>query len=192
MFLDKDGTLLTDVAYNVDPRRMRLAPGGRAALTILGSTGMPLIVVSNQAGVAHGRFTEAALKPVELKLARLFADCGARLAAFLYCPHHPDGSVRDYAVACDCRKPAAGMLKRAAAELNIDLASSWMVGDILDDVEAGRQAGCTTILVDNGNETEWRRSALREPHFSVAGIDEAARLISAHIRTRPALEARVG
>ncbi|HEV7822758.1 MAG TPA: HAD-IIIA family hydrolase [Burkholderiales bacterium] len=192
VFLDKDGTILDDVPYNVDPARMRLAPGAHAALTILGSTRMPLIVVSNQAGVAHGRFAEAALQPVELKLARLFADRGARLAAFLYCPHHPDGSVPDYAVACDCRKPAAGMLQRAAAELKIDLACSWMVGDILDDIEAGRRAGCTTILVDRGNETEWRRSAVREPHFSVAGIDEAARLISAHVRTRPALEARVG
>jgi FMN phosphatase YigB (HAD superfamily) len=84
------------------------------------------------------------------------------------------------------------MLERAAAELAVDLTCSWMVGDILDDIEAGRGAGCTTILIDNGNETEWRRSALREPHFAVARIDEAARLISAHVRARPALEARVG
>jgi D-glycero-D-manno-heptose 1,7-bisphosphate phosphatase len=192
VFLDKDGTLLDDVPYNVDPARMRLAPGARSALTILGSTGMQLVVVSNQAGVAHGRFAEAALKPVELRLARLFADCGARMSAFLYCPHHPEGSVPRYAANCTCRKPGSGMLQRAATELAIDLTCSWMLGDILDDIEAGRRAGCTTILIDNGNETEWRRSALREPHFAVPRIDEAARLISAHARAWPAQEARVG
>ena len=179
VFLDKDGTLLEDVPYNVDPVRMRLAPGGREALTMLGAlTGIPLIVVSNQAGIAHGRFRETAMQPVANALAQMFEQCGARMSGFYYCPHHPEGTVRRYARRCACRKPLAGMLERAAAEHSIDLRYSWMVGDILDDVEAGRRAGCTTILVHTGNETEWQLTPLREPHYSVARIDEAARVIS--------------
>jgi D-glycero-D-manno-heptose 1,7-bisphosphate phosphatase len=179
VFLDKDGTLLEDVPYNVDPVRMRLAPGAREALAMLGAlAGIPLIVVSNQAGIAHGRFRETAMQPVANALAQMFDQCGARMSGFYYCPHHPEGTVRRYARACTCRKPLAGMLERAAAEHNIDLRYSWMVGDILDDVEAGRRAGCTTILVHNGNETEWQLTPLREPQYSVARIDEAARLIS--------------
>jgi histidinol phosphatase-like enzyme len=80
-------------------------------------------------------------------------------------------------VACDCRKPAAGLIARAATEHGIDAARSWLVGDILNDVEAGRRAGCRTILLDHGNETEWQRSPEREPHFLAGDLSEAAAII---------------
>jgi histidinol-phosphate phosphatase family protein len=181
VFLDKDGTLVEDVPYNVDPARIRLTEGAGPALAELQAAGYLLVVISNQSGVAHGYFSEAALTAVERQLRSLLRADGVSLAGFYYCPHHPDGRVDGYAVNCSCRKPAPGLLVRAAAELNIDRSQSWMVGDILDDIEAGRRAGCRTVLVDNGNETEWRSGPDREPERVASGLPEAARLI----RTAP-------
>lgn len=172
VFLDKDGTLLVDVPYNGDPARMHFARGAAAALTRLAQLGMPMFVVSNQAGIARGYLTEHDMAVIEAELARRFRRYGATLSAFYYCPH--DGGCD-----CDCRKPAAGMLLRAAQRHGVDLTESWMVGDILDDVEAGRRAGCRTILIDNGNETEWRMSARRTPHHCVHDLDAAATVIAA-------------
>ncbi|WP_027209786.1 D-glycero-alpha-D-manno-heptose-1,7-bisphosphate 7-phosphatase [Burkholderia sp. WSM2232] len=192
VFLDKDGTLLDDVPYNIDPSLMRLAPGARAALTLLASQPFALFVISNQSGVALGKFQRAALKDVEAKLASMFAECGATLAGAYWCPHHPDGSVAPYATACDCRKPAPGMLLRAAREHRLDLARSWFIGDILDDVEAGNRAGCRTILLDNGHETEWIEGPQRVPHARAADLHEAARIVAgsaeAALRSAPAGE----
>jgi histidinol-phosphate phosphatase family protein len=185
VFLDKDGTLVEDVPYNVDPARVVAAPHAAAALASLSRAGYRLIVVSNQPGVAYGRFPEAGLEALYRHLRALIP----ALEAFYYCPHAPEEG-------CACRKPACGLLLRAAYRHGIDLARSWMVGDILDDVEAGRRAGCRTVLLDNGNETEWRRGALREPHFVARDLREAAAAI---LHCRPtvkggvsALRARTG
>ena len=177
VFLDKDGTLIDDVPYNVDPDRIRLADGAAAGLRRLAGAGYALILVSNQSGVARGLFGEAALGAVWSRLAELLEPSGVALEAVRYCPHHPDGSVAPYAARCDCRKPAPGMLLGAAAERGIDLRRSWMVGDILDDVEAGRRAGCRTVLIDCGNETEWEIAPARVPHRVASDLDMASRLI---------------
>jgi D,D-heptose 1,7-bisphosphate phosphatase len=179
IFLDKDGTLIDDVPYNVDPRRMTLAQGAAEGLRRLTGMGYRLLVVSNQPGVAYGYFTEAALDGVARRLERLLGGEGAQLAGFYYCPHHPEGAVPAYARRCDCRKPMPGMLLSAAAGQGVDLRRSWMIGDILDDVEAGRRAGCRTVLIDNGNETEWCRSSLRQPDLTARDLAEAARLVAA-------------
>ncbi|KVE36398.1 D-glycero-alpha-D-manno-heptose-1,7-bisphosphate 7-phosphatase [Burkholderia sp. TSV86] len=177
VLLDKDGTLLENVPYNVDPARMRVAPGAARALRTLGATGMPLAVVSNQPGVALGRFTENELGAVRQRLAELFEANGATLADFFYCPHHPAGSVPRYTCDCICRKPRPGMLRRALATLGAHAEWSWMIGDILDDVEAGRAARCNTILVDCGNETEWRLDTTRTPHYVACRVDLAADIV---------------
>jgi histidinol phosphatase-like enzyme len=91
-----------------------------------------------------------------------------------WCAHDARGSVSPYNRTCDCRKPAPGMLLRAAREHDLALQRSWFIGDILDDVEAGRRAGCRTVLIDNGNETVWRRGPLREPHLVAADMHRAA------------------
>lgn len=175
VFLDKDGTLLDDLPYNVDPNLMRFAPGAREGLRLLGTLDYRLIVVSNQPGVALRRFPESALKEVEARLRQMFAECGATLTAFRYCPHapHPQGRV-----ACVCRKPMPGMLRTAAREFGVKAAGSWMIGDILDDVEAGRRAGCRTILLANGHETVWQPGPLRSPHHLVHDFAAAARIIA--------------
>lgn len=147
IFLDKDGTLIPDLPYNVDPRRITLGPGVPQALALLARLARPLVVVSNQSGVARGLFSETTLQDVHLRLAELFASCGATLAGFYYCPHHPEGTVPAYAMACSCRKPAPGLLLQAAAEQDLSLERSWMVGDTTADVAAGLAAGCCSILV---------------------------------------------
>ena len=177
VFLDKDGTLIDDVAYNVDPVRITLARGAAEGLYLLVRRGYRIVVVSNQPGVALGIFPEHALGGVESRLRELLRDVGVPLSGFHYCPHLPGGRLPEYAVPCACRKPASGLLSRAAREHGLDLASSWMVGDILDDVEAGRGAGCRTVLIDNGNETEWDLTPGRRPDKVAADLFEAAALI---------------
>jgi D,D-heptose 1,7-bisphosphate phosphatase len=177
VFLDKDGTLLDDVPYNVDPALMQFAAGAREALTLLAAHPFALFVISNQAGVALGKFPRSALSDVEIGLQRLFAECGATLRGVYWCPHHPQGSVKTYAVVCGCRKPAPGLLLSAVREHRLDLARSWFIGDILDDVEAGNRAGCRTVLLDNGHETEWLAGARRVPTARAANLHEAAQIV---------------
>jgi D-glycero-D-manno-heptose 1,7-bisphosphate phosphatase len=177
VFLDKDGTLIEDIPYNVDPDKIRLVPGAGGALRAMQHAGYELIVITNQSGVARGYFREQALEDVDARLRQLLSREGVLLAGFYYCPHHPDGSVSRYAVNCWCRKPAPGLLYSAAIDKKIHLGSSWFVGDILNDVEAGRRAGCRTILVDNGGETEWELSTLRRPHYVVDNLVSAADVI---------------
>lgn len=176
VFLDKDGTLIEDVPYNVDPDRIQLGNGAIEALRSLHAAGYKLIVISNQSGVARGYFAETALVNVDRRLRELL---GVPLSGFYYCPHHPNGTVTEFAIECDCRKPKAGMLKRAAQDHDIDLARSWFIGDILNDVEAGRTAGCRTILIDNGNETEWILERSRLPNHIVENLTQAARIVAA-------------
>jgi len=179
VFLDKDGTLVPDLPYNVDPCAIELAPGAGEALRRLQRAGFVMVVVSNQSGVARGYFEERDLEPVRARLEELLARERVALLDFLYCPHHPEGTRLGYALECTCRKPAPGLLDVAAAKHGIDLAASWMVGDILNDIEAGRRAGCRTVLVDNGGETEWRLGPDRVPHVRAIDLGHAAASILA-------------
>ncbi len=187
VFLDKDGTLIENVPYNVDRTRIRLRPGAVDALLLLVGLSYELIVVSNQPGVAMGLFPHGALAAVEEHLNDLFLTHGFKLADCYWCPHHPEGVVADYAITCGCRKPLPGLLHAAAAEHGIDLAESWLIGDILDDVEAGKRAGCRTVLLDVGSETEWQRGALREPDIVAKDLLGAAEAIM-HAARAPALQ----
>ena len=179
VFLDKDGTLVNDVPYNVDPDRVTLSPNAIEGLRLFSRLGYTLLVVSNQAGVARGFFPESALEAVWRRIDRLLAAEDIQLDGYYYCPHHIEGTVGEYAQTCDCRKPLPGMLLQAAAEHDIDLEASWMVGDILHDMEAGKRAGCRTILIDNGNETEWDLTPARIPDLSAPDLHAVALLVAA-------------
>lgn len=153
---------------------MVLEKNAAEALALLQQNDYLLIVVSNQAGIAKGYFNEKELMNANKHLASLLAAQDVFIDAFYYCPHHPDGTIATYAIKCDCRKPSPGMLLRAAQELQIDLADSWMIGDILDDVEAGHRAGCKSILYDVGNETEWVMDKYRQPDCKTDDLLKAA------------------
>ncbi len=188
VFIDKDGTLIDNLPYNTDPTRIRLSDGAGEALHALMQLGLALVVVSNQQGIARGWLSERDLHAARERIALLLSACEVRLDDFYWCPHWPWSCRGRLAFACSCRKPAPGMLLRAAAKHGLDLSSSWMVGDILDDVEAGRRAGCRTVLIDNGNETEWQCGPLRHPHRLVPDLRTAADVIAAEIAAefRPA------
>jgi histidinol-phosphate phosphatase family protein len=175
VFVDKDGTLVHDVPYNVDPDRIVLIPGVGESLRRLQDAGFLLFVVSNQPGVALGRFPASALRGVEARLDELVGRHGVVFTGYCWCPHPPVG-VRN-AVVCTCRKPRPGMLLDAAATHGVTLERSWMVGDILDDIEAGNRAGCRTILVDRGGETRWRAGRVRTPNAIVYQFADAAAMI---------------
>jgi histidinol-phosphate phosphatase family protein len=156
-----------------DPLKPRLADGSALGLRLLHDAGFELFVVTHQARVAMGRLAEAAMQGVEQALRARLAAVGVPLAGFYYCPHAPDAMVSVYRLDCGCRKPRPGLLLRAAAEHGANLSRSWMIGDILDDVEAGRLAGCRTVLV-RGAESEWRLRPLRVPDYYAADLASAA------------------
>ena len=167
-FLDKDGTIIENIPYNVDVTRIHLLEGVAEGLGRLSQSGFRLVVISNQAGIAKGYFPEDALEPVVERLRLLFENAGVELAGFYYCPHHPDGVAPEFRKSCDCRKPEPGMLLRAARELAVDLKSSWMIGDTAADVEAGRRAGCRTALIST-LETESGATLAGASFLDVAG-----------------------
>jgi D-glycero-D-manno-heptose 1,7-bisphosphate phosphatase len=188
IFIDKDGTLVHDVPYNVDPARIELIPGAGDALRAVQDAGFLLFVVSNQPGVALRRFPMSALRTVEARLDELLAPFGVVFTAYCWCPHPPAG-VRG-GVACTCRKPRPGLLLDAAATHGVELARSWMIGDILDDIEAGNRAGCRTVLVDRGSETRWRTGRLRTPNAIVYQLADAVALILDGAREQSAARPR--
>jgi histidinol-phosphate phosphatase family protein len=152
-------------------------PFAERAIRELSEEGFLLIVVTNQLGVAFGRFEESALGPVQRHLHREFLSHGGRLSGFHYCPHHPEATVQKYRVPCSCRKPAPGLLQEAAERWGIDLSRSWMIGDILNDIEAGNRAGCQTVLLDTGGETQWLAGDYRTPDFQVSDWNAATDII---------------
>ena len=177
VFLDKDGVLLLERPMTADVGSMELTPGAARGLRRLSGAGYPLIVASNQAGVAMGRFAEEALTAVGQRLFEMLSEIGISLTGFWYCPHHPDDNVPAYAVDCACRMPRPGLLLAACQHHDVDLGASWIVGDLLDDVEAGARAGCRTIFLDDGREKTWRSGPYRTPDAVVSDLWQAATLI---------------
>jgi len=178
VFLDKDGTLVEDVPYNVDPRFVRFMPRAVDGLRELQRAGYRLFVVTNQSGVARGYFDEDAIRAVGSYITQTLASEGVALDAFYFCPHLPEGVVEAYSISCGCRKPEAGLILEAAERHGIDLSRSWFVGDIASDIEAGRRAGCRTVLVAAGSQIDREVRSGNEPDLIVPDLLEAARAIA--------------
>ena len=150
VFLDRDGTMIGEVDYLRSVEQLRLLPGVAGAVRRLNEAGFAVVVTTNQSGVARGLLTEGDLDRIHEQLRQRLVRRGARLDGLYYCPHHPEAKVARYRRECGCRKPSPEMLQRAAAELDLDLKQSFAVGDSERDVEAGRRAGCRTVLVRTG------------------------------------------
>jgi D-glycero-D-manno-heptose 1,7-bisphosphate phosphatase len=151
VFLDRDGVLVEDVDVVTHGDDLRLLPGVPVALNRLRDHGFELVVVTNQPIVARGLVTERDVAAIHECLASLIRDAGGPLLdRFYFCPHHPKATLPAYRQDCDCRKPRAGMLRRAAMELGINLSASYLVGDRVTDVIAGASVGCRTVLVQTG------------------------------------------
>lgn len=172
VFIDKDGTLVRDIPFNTDLKRIVLEEFAVEGLQKLISGGYDLMIITNQPGISLGLIQMHELDAIRMKVTELLEHGNIPLSGFYYCPH----SGKEIP-SCNCRKPAPGLILRAAAEQQVNIKESWMIGDILNDVEAGNRAGCRTVLIDNGNETEWTRSVLREPDLMVKNLNEAAEAI---------------
>lgn len=190
IFLDKDGTIIKDIPYNIRPERVMLLPYTGEGLKLLQRNGYKLIIISNQSGIAKGFFPEEALTRVIERLQYLLEEYDVLLSGFYYCPHHPAGTVTKYTTLCSCRKPEADLIYKAAKDMQINLQESWFIGDILNDIEAGKKAGCKTVLIDSGNETEWRVTQQRTPDFIASDVLEAASLILNENETVPYMSER--
>jgi D-glycero-D-manno-heptose 1,7-bisphosphate phosphatase len=150
VFLDRDGTIIEDAGYLADPAALRLFPWSAAAIRRFSDAGFAVVVITNQAGVARGLFEEETIGAVHAALSAALGAAGAVIDAYYYCPHHPQGVVDAYRIACDCRKPAPGLLYAAARDLGLDLSRSWIVGDKWSDLACGAAAGTRTVLLRSG------------------------------------------
>ncbi len=187
IFLDRDETLIKDPGYISSPDQVELLDGVPEALIKLRDLGYKLIVVSNQSGVARGIVTEKVLGQIHDHLKQLLAEKDAHLDRIYFCPYHPDGVVRKYRKESNNRKPNPGMLLTAAKDMDIDLEQSWCIGNSPRDVEAGKRAGCKTILIDSPShqkqpESRTSKSDIK-PDYKGVNLREAVNIIKKHLRS---------
>jgi len=177
VFLDRDGTLNVEAGYIRQLENLVLIEGAAQAVKLLNAAGVAAILITNQSGAARGYYAEQHILDLNARLVRLLEEQGARLDDVYYCPHLEEGSVPDYALACDCRKPAAGLADRAYCDHpDLDRTRSFVVGDKSTDVELARNCGARGILVTTGygdavlkGEYQWPV----EPDFLAASIVDA-------------------
>ena len=150
VFLDRDGTLLEEGNYVDRLDRLVFFPYSIESVRTLNRAGLAVVVFTNQSGVARGLYSEEFVRESHQHIDAMLKAAGARIDGYFYCPHHPQGIVRKLRRECDCRKPKPGQLHQAAAELDLDLARSFVVGDRWKDVEAGEAVGARGILVRTG------------------------------------------
>ncbi|PRD69394.1 D-glycero-beta-D-manno-heptose-1,7-bisphosphate 7-phosphatase [Malikia spinosa] len=153
-FLDRDGVINRDRAYVSRWEDFEFVPGAVDAMRRLKKAGYALVVVTNQSGIARGYYSEAQYQALTAAMQQALLDAGAAVDAVYHCPHHPKGKVAELAIDCDCRKPAPGMILRAAKELNLSLADSILVGDKPSDIEAARAAGVGRAYIVQSDNAE--------------------------------------
>lgn len=188
LFMDRDGTVSEEVGYVNHPSRFRLFPYSAEAIKLLNDNGWLAILVTNQAGVARGYFSEDVIVQVHERLRRDLEKASAKLDAIYYCAHHPSVGEPPYRLDCDCRKPKTGLIERASTDFEIDLKRSWMVGDRYGDIELARNAGLHSAFVLSGygrGEWEYQRDSWKlEPEVVADTLLDVARIIIERDRAR--------
>ncbi|MEE9910668.1 MAG: HAD family hydrolase [Deltaproteobacteria bacterium] len=184
IFLDRDGTINEEVGYLDRADKLRMIPAVFEAVRLINESGMKAVVVSNQAGIAKGYFSENFVRKINGLIQSALLEKGARIDRFYFCPHHPTEGTDPYRKICDCRKPEPGLLHQAAADLDIDLARSYMIGDRLRDVETAHRAGAKGVLVMTGYGQDALKDAgqdpaneLNQPDYTAHDILEAVHWI---------------
>jgi D-glycero-D-manno-heptose 1,7-bisphosphate phosphatase len=172
VILDRDGTIVIDRGYLSDPARLEFEPGAAEGMKWLYSRGYRLVVITNQSGVGRGFFTIERLEAMNERLHVMVEEAGAKLEGIYFCPHAPNDG-------CACRKPALGLMTRAASELGFDPASAIMIGDKESDIEFGRRAGATTILIAADASAADVRT---QPDIIAPNLMEAAKAVSQYRR----------
>ena len=168
-FLDRDGTIARDVHYCRRPEDFEILPTVPEAIRLLNENSFKVIIITNQSGIARGYFTEETLARIHQKMKEELAQSGVKIDAIYYCPHHPDDN-------CECRKPETALFLKAAKELDIDFSSSFVVGDMQMDIDAGRALGTKTVLVTTGPKGD--NEIIDPPDYTANNLLEAAKWIS--------------
>lgn len=178
VFLDRDGTIIADRHFLHRIEQVDLLPGAVEGLRILEGMDLELVLASNQSGVARGKFSEDDVRAIHEYLRTILAEQGVHLRGFLYCPHHPEGEIPEYAILCDCRKPGKGLATQAEGFLGpIDYPNSWSIGDKPTDVEFGKNLGMKTALL---RSEYWTQAPEPPPDLIVNSLFEAAQKIRTH------------
>ena len=174
-FLDRDGVLIEEVNYLSSPDQVHVFPESIRALILLRKNGYKIIVVTNQAGVARGYFTEKGISIVHSEIDRQLELHDLSVDAYYYCPHHPEGTVDGYNIECDCRKPKPKMILQAVKDFNIDLENSFLIGDKISDLLAAKNAGCSAALVKTGHGLEHTEKAQLQNFPILKNIEDAVK-----------------
>jgi len=184
IFLDRDGTINDEVGYLDSADKLRIIPAAFEAVRLINASSMKAVVITNQAGVAKGLFTEEFVREINGQIQSAFLAQGALINRFYFCPHHPTEGIAPYRLICDCRKPEPGLLLQAAVDLNIDLARSYVIGDRLRDIETAHRAGAKGVLVMTGYGQDLMQEAgpdraneLNQPDYIAQDILEAVHWI---------------
>ena len=184
IFLDRDGTINDEVGYLDSADKLRIIPAAFQAVRLINSSGMKAVVITNQAGIAKGLFTEEFVRAINEQIQSALLAQGALIDRFYFCPHHPTEGIDPYRLICNCRKPEPGLLLQAAVDLNIDLARSYVIGDRLRDVETAHRAGAKGVLVMTGYGQDLmqksgpdRANELNQPDYIAQDILEAVHWI---------------
>lgn len=181
IFLDRDGTINRFGDFVTDESKLKLMPEAPAAIKRINRSPYLAICITNQPVVARGETTFGGLQEIHNKMEVLLGNEGAYLDDLYFCPHHPDkgfpGEVKELKIDCDCRKPKIGMLLKAKEKYNIDLSSSWFIGDTCQDVQTGINAGCKTVLLLGGDPRPYAKYADAKPDYTCNTIDQAVEYI---------------
>jgi D-glycero-D-manno-heptose 1,7-bisphosphate phosphatase len=183
VFVDRDGTLIREVGYLTRLEQIEILPRAPAALRLLRQQGLKVAVITNQSAVARGLLSELELEQIHQELKRQLATYGAFLDGIYYCPHHPTEGSGRYRISCDCRKPNAGLARQAAAELNLDITRSYVVGDQLRDMEFAARMGAKGLFIQ-GEKSESGLEGSDSGGVRVKELWEAAQWIVQDLRPR--------
>ena len=178
VFLDRDGTIVEDVGYLHELNKVKFLPGASKAIKLANESGFKVIVITNQAGVARGYFTEETVKEINKYIQETLAGEGAFIDMIYYCPHHIEGIIEEYRKECHYRKPNPGMIEKAAREFSLDLKNSFVIGDKLSDIEAGHRAGCRAILLAGEDPPHNEKEVATIPDHTVPDLYQAVKWLT--------------
>ena len=191
VFLDRDGVInrlaffpeLGIIDSPLNPSQFRLIPGAAEAIRNFNSSGLKVIVVSNQPAIAKGKMSEELFDKIRLKMKTLLEKKGAGVDAEYYCFHHPNAKRHKFKMVCDCRKPKPGLLLQAKQDFGLDPSKCYMIGDGLTDIKAGHAVGCKTIFIGELKcELCWRMQAMQvKPDLIAASLLEASKIIEKEV-----------
>jgi D-glycero-D-manno-heptose 1,7-bisphosphate phosphatase len=186
VFLDRDGTVNVEIGYLKSPEQLALIPRSAEAIRGLRRLGVKIFIVTNQSGIARGFLTEENTEKIHDALRALLRKEGAEIDGIYFCPHFPGSTDPRYNLDCDCRKPKPGLLFRAAAEHQIDLSTSFVIGDKCSDIEAGLAAGTSTVMVATGYGSEEINRCRTKPDLYTHDLYDAMEYVKQIILNREA------